>query len=73
MNNTLKAQYNKVDELRTQKAKIEGDDPHREMTGEELRQLFVVSDKLTEAVVEMKRLEAEDSANQTHPSEQADF
>lgn len=73
MNNTLKEQYGRVDELRTWKGQIEGDDPYREMTGEELRQLFIVSDKLTEAVAEMKRLEAEDSAKQTHPAEQADF
>lgn len=67
----LKAQYSKVNELRAQKSQIEGDDPCREMTNDELKQLFAVSAELTEAVEEMKRLESAEET--THPSEQADF
>jgi hypothetical protein len=73
MSNKLQKQYANVNSLRTQKATIEGDDPYRNMTGEELRELILVSDKLTKAVKTMKDLEKKADASRNHPSGQADF
>jgi hypothetical protein len=69
----LMKQYQLVNELAAQKDAIVGDDPHREMNGEELRSLIIADHELTKAWNEMKRLEALDAEQREHPSEQADF
>ena len=73
MNAQLKAQYELVNKLAAEKDALVGEDPYREMDGEEFRQLIIADYKLKEARSEMVRLEKLDDEDAIHPGEQADF